>query len=1670
MHSSSSSTDQSGCIVVARAIHDGQTLELSLIRLDNDGNELPMGISPPIPSPQHFLFPAPLLPEFSIFLDKFSGGVTFIGITITGWLFHLRFPSPGAFYASTLPHDWASEHRVASLVESSSSAMSPQRGGSPLPPIRAKALVHIVDPTTVLVACEDGALIKLQRQSDEDEWRETMLRSTSFLKNFSKFFSRSSPSPAQQSVSVDTSLSANVASIQVVSIDTLVRDDASSIAFCISRDRKLRAWDLVTDSCVVTVDLPSALVSESDEITVTSLPPFGSRGASKPHVRVFRPDAQDESEYPLYLLVFVPTPLPTGSFFALYGVELAGAKSSTRAIATRSPVPPSHNSASGQGISQVALLWQKACDQETKGMAAELRDAIVMSSDEWALWTLWDAGGRSLIKQSIVHLVEEEQDGEETTVDSEDWNTTAYDPSTTYTPLRGSEIEALLSTAEQDDHSSPQSAASSFYLSRIMEAGRYSVSSLEWAVDVYAAALLDSLSSARLALPAALQADAASQSLAEQIALTVGSGVQLEIDPETGAVLHEEFKTAIRREWQRFIGLLEEADGQGRWPIEFVASSDDERWTTPLVLTRDRLAFTIHEDAVDALVAVAEGHCVGAAQRSGGSLTAVAQEISHENNDGQLARKRRRLAQHLNAANTGSEAREEDYGEAAISDLGEMSVALATVATALTSSLPAISVDAFARDTLQLVSQPLGSDINDAALDLWNAGLDAGLEELQEPALAVLTRLAESKVATVLPAEETVSEDIDWEKPALEPAFFALADLLMSSPSLNSKKDSLIWNRSLLRTEIASAFVADGAYQSLRNRTRLSKSLLLLALAIHAMSASEDDEAASVASSFERLPNLIVRLITVFHSLSLAVKLADLPLPPEESRSAVVLACKGTHEDDIAKELGLLNVSEQSRIAVAAPTSGLVHFCVAQEMLRTDSGDDREGAAASQMLAHAVSSTLQAMGISSSCDAREAIQLPTLGARQALLCHSLVSHGVPLACRLLANAFAETPASSYLSALALLQQGCFVEAAEAFSSSMAGILALSQRPIRQDQQLLAQLLPPSVLSGEYDSAEAVSDILLARYCRHVADLFEPFLAHSQIVAFVTKALRLARSTKSTEVQSPADARELYFRLFRSQLHLGDYAASYSTVMEMPSDVLRRDCLRMLISAMCETGHVSQLLEFNFAGLQAEVERNLSFKARNCDPTALPNFFHILYSYHVHRSDFKSAGAVMYQQAHRLGELQRIANGTSAASVYDNFLDLAVQQARSYLTAINALSLLDANNAWFADALNTGAMREYEEENLAPATMSARLHPSSSAKKLSSYIPSSHWQAGSKEIRIVQQDDVRREYRLVLSRLELVQMYPELASATMTLSATDIVSLLIRNEEYDKAFTAARGLDVDPCGIFAQLAVKCATSAFLQSYRKEVAEKELQAQDPEGTGVEANKMLDLLAGDYEAGQGSEAEEEEGGDWSAGWGFLRSSDRTSGWTGSLAERAWRYLKLNLEIEDARGPETVWRHRVIVLERLLALRRSDGGKLEVPLWLLGWFENEQPELLIKVYLKTDRVDEALQAAIRWVQKSNSEARTRKVTGGGAGAMLPQRYIAYVTLDSLMKRAIDPDERPVSATESAAATRALVDELKKVIGQRGEMMMSDWHEKRNVFEDRQRKAMQGESAMQWA
>jgi len=57
--------------------------------------------------------------------------------------------------------------------------------------------------------------------------------------------------------------------------------------------------------------------------------------------------------------------------------------------------------------------------------------------------------------------------------------------------------------------------------------------------------------------------------------------------------------------------------------------------------------------------------------------------------------------------------------------------------------------------------------------------------------------------------------------------------------------------------------------------------------------------------------------------------------------------------------------------------------------------------------------------------------------------------------------------------------------------------------------------------------------------------------------------------------------------------------------------------------MCEANEVGRLNLLSFVGFQGQVEEILRFKANHSDPLRFPNYYKVLYSWHISRGDYRS---------------------------------------------------------------------------------------------------------------------------------------------------------------------------------------------------------------------------------------------------------------------------------------------------------------------------------------------------------------------------------------------------------------------------------------------------------------
>ena len=113
----------------------------------------------------------------------------------------------------------------------------------------------------------------------------------------------------------------------------------------------------------------------------------------------------------------------------------------------------------------------------------------------------------------------------------------------------------------------------------------------------------------------------------------------------------------------------------------------------------------------------------------------------------------------------------------------------------------------------------------------------------------------------------------------------------------------------------------------------------------------------------------------------------------------------------------------------------------------------------------------------------------------------------------------------------------------------------------------------------------------------------------------------------------------------------------------------------------------------------------------------------------------------------------------------------------------------------------------------------------------------------------------------------------------------------------------------------------------------------------------------------------------------------TDQVLSWEGSFAQRAWRYLRTLLETHDTL--ESDWGYRKAVYRRILDLDRFS----RVPAWLSKFFEEEQPEYLVRISLQYGLVREALMSCIDMLKRVRFPLLYFHAKSTGADAQLGKR-----------------------------------------------------------------------------
>ncbi|WVF69357.1 hypothetical protein IAT40_004133 [Kwoniella sp. CBS 6097] len=1221
---------------------------------------------------------------------------------------------------------------------------------------------------TVILGGGDGGIVKLSRTGhwspDSGRWSSTHHRAASRLR-LPSLFSRSANSDEQ-----------------IISFAQYQKTDHLHVLYTLSRDRKLRTWNASTGACLRTVDVRSS----SQELVLRGAQDGSSSSTSEDgSVNMLRvvPHPSAASRYSHLVIAFAFTPFSSSS---------AG-----RFVVFRATT-------SSNTVSDLSLAGDKLCSTQSAG--TELRGYEILPpiqtegvNSGWRLWATWDKKGSTFCEtvsmddlfqfttyiQTPDAVLLSEWQHVATPIDVKIFDAAYFDNILSSDPPN---------PADPEDNGDIPAA----FIQHLFHPGRFSTLTLTTALEDY----IHQLSKSNRAQ----QLSANFNSLSKKFGGIVGSQIEIEFSPQTGAPVVDAYRKKLKADWLGVWSNARDLDRQARWPVGTTLIGDDL-----LVLTREGVSAPVPDDIAGLIVRLGRSDIDpnGFLQLSEGAI--------------------RKIYPALAAPKARSSAIAVSMSGAYISNVLEGKDADQGTGTAL---------GEFTQYAMETVAQVTHEPPEAIAGGLWDDFVEPLLEE--EDSTAIRRILSESPSTSR----------------ALNESLSILEDT--SLPLVFAEEGEMRWSGS------GNALLTSAITSYIGSRYSLAQNVLLTSLFNLGESADpsgEDDEG-------EELIDILGRALLVFHRYKALKWVSEQTGEEARERSKAKKSHKrkpNGADEGLTEGLGSLRMRENNEDMSLDSDNYDVGYSLLHSLLAR--------ATPLPVISRSVNQYLEATAAFISRLRILSAEQTDIGAQAAdiQLAYTVLVDGHAQLAGAFTDLYPLSAGVSYVKGRAYLECGVVDEAVKHLEKAAGACRDGSLEPI------LASTAGPNGTS---------------EYYRHVCRIFDDHGADGPVVYFG----QIAIQSNTADVTSTKD---LWTKVFLASIALGRYEDAYSSLTSLPFMDLKRDFLGQLISVMCENNEVGRLNSLGFIGFQKDVEEMLRFKARNSDPLRFPNYYKVLYSWHISRGDYRSAGEIMYLQGRRFAE-----GGSSKISPFE----LSAMQARSYLAAINALSLVEKRNAWVS----------------VPGAPSKALR-GIKRRKVSTFVPEEEFTKDKRPVDIISLADIEMEYTLVLSQLRISSQIPDLHEHGVTVSPQEVVGLFVQRGMYDVAQSAAASLQVDMVDFFQSLAARC---------------------------VELSRLS-----------------EHTGDFSAAT-FLQVSPVTSRLRGSPSALALKYLQSALSRHDS--AKTNWRYREAVAETLFEMNKDKAQGWQMPVWLAQWEMDRDPEGWISRALRNGWVAEALDWTLDLVRKA--------------------------------------------------------------------------------------------------
>lgn len=314
--------------------------------------------------------------------------------------------------------------------------------------------------------------------------------------------------------------------------------------------------------------------------------------------------------------------------------------------------------------------------------------------------------------------------------------------------------------------------------------------------------------------------------------------------------------------------------------------------------------------------------------------------------------------------------------------------------------------------------------------------------------------------------------------------------------------------------------------------------------------------------------------------------------------------------------------------------------------------------------------------------------------------------------------------------------------------------------------LLRKILPTDELEGK--RVDTVYHIKVIR-------LLEQFSVPNLVIEYSQSALSFAMSG-DTNIPT------LWTKIFKHQLELGHQDEAYSAITANPDPEIRRDCLRQFVVVLCDRGQSKDLVQFPYIDLHDEMVAILEERAR-CVDLETNNYYDLLYSFHIHRGNYRKAASAMYEHASRLAvELPGV--------------ESLERQCTCYLATLNTLRIVDPKYQWIVKPV--AVLVEPKLEDLIGASPKRDYDGDPRDEPVT-----------KREFKVIEMADIEREYLLLSARKKLVMFDTEYSLlAGSPLSVDETVASLVRGGLFDCAIEVCQSFRVPLNAVFESLASKC----------------------------------------------------------------------------------------------------------------------------------------------------------------------------------------------------------------------------------------------------------------------